>query len=79
MGRIDFTNIVIDDFSLAKKNPHNKYIHFLTHIHTGKASIMLDHLKGLNNSWNFGPIYCSQITKNLLLSKFPKLQCLQTL
>lgn len=52
MGEIDFTNIVIDDFRKGKWNPFSKYIYILTHIHT-------DHLTGLNNSWNYGPIYCS--------------------
>lgn len=35
MGKIDLTNIIIDDFSIAKREVHNTYIHILTHIHTG--------------------------------------------
>ena len=35
MGKIDFTNIVIDDFSLARNSPRAQLIHILTHIHTG--------------------------------------------
>ena len=35
--------------------------------------MFLDHYKGLNNKWNNGQIYCSKITKILLLNKFPKL------
>ena len=67
MGEIDFTNIIIDDFRKGKMNPFNKYIYILTHIHT-------DHLRGLSNTWSYGPIYCSQITASLILNKFPKLQ-----
>jgi Cft2 family RNA processing exonuclease len=52
MGEIDFTNIIIDDFRKGKQNPFNRYIYILTHIHS-------DHLKGLSNSWDYGPIYCS--------------------
>lgn len=66
MGEIDFTNIIIDDFRKGKLNPFNKYIYVLTHIHS-------DHLRGLSNSWEYGPIYCSQVTANLLLNKYPKL------
>jgi len=29
----------------------------------------------MTNSWNFGPIYCSKITKILLQNKFPDLIC----
>lgn len=52
MGKIDFTNVIIDDFSTAKHDLSRIYTHVLTHIHT-------DHLKGLNESWNYGPIYCT--------------------
>lgn len=73
MGEIDFTNIIIDDFRKGKQNPFNRYIYILTHIHS-------DHLRGLTNSWNFGPIYCSQITANLITNKFPNLeQCIRVL
>ena len=37
--------------------------YFLTHIHT-------DHLCGLHNGWKNGKIYCSEQTKQLLLSMF---------
>ena len=67
MGEIDLTNIIIDDFRKGRHNPFNKYVYILTHIHT-------DHLKGLSNTWNFGTIYCSTITKKLILNKFKKLK-----
>ena len=66
MGEIDFTNIIIDDFRKGKQNPFNKYVYVLTHVHT-------DHLRGLSNSWNYGPIYCSRLTCYLILNKFPDL------
>lgn len=66
MGEIDFTNIIIDDFRKGKLNPFNKYIYILTHIHS-------DHLRGLNNSWNYGPIYCTKITAALIVNKYPNL------
>jgi hypothetical protein len=71
-----YTNIIIDEFSTARYNPFNPYIHFLTHIHTGNFFCFnknVDHLKGLSNSWGYGPIYCSAITKKLILLKFPNL------
>ena len=67
MGEIDFTNIIIDDFRKGKQNPFNRYVYILTHVHT-------DHLRGLNNSWNYGPIYCSRLTAQLILNKFPELK-----
>lgn len=76
---ISYTNIIVDEFSTARNNPFNKYIHFLTHIHTGTYYMIngIDHLKGLSNSWDYGTIYCSSITKKLILLKFPRLsKCL---
>ncbi len=35
MVLISFTNIVVDEFSYGKKQPFNKYIYFLTHMHSG--------------------------------------------
>lgn len=34
-----------------------------------------DHYTGITPNWNYGKIYCSVITKNLLLNKFPSLPC----
>lgn len=35
MARIEHTNIIIDDFSIAKRYTSRVYTHILTHIHTG--------------------------------------------
>lgn len=35
MGKIEFTNIVVDDFALARRSPRAQLTHILTHIHTG--------------------------------------------
>lgn len=40
MGKIEFTNVVIDDFSVARQNPTHRYVHFLTHFHVGKHHSM---------------------------------------
>ena len=33
-----------------------------------------DHYDGISNNWPYGPIYCSPITRKLLLSKYPRLK-----
>jgi len=66
MVLISFTNVVVDEFSYGKRNPLKKYIYFLTHMHS-------DHYQGISPNWNYGPIYCSKVTKKLLLLKFPRL------
>ncbi len=33
-----------------------------------------DHYNGIMNNWSYGPIFCSPITRRLLLSKYPKLR-----
>lgn len=38
MPRIEFTNLVLDDFSIAKKELNRVFTHILTHIHTGMPS-----------------------------------------
>lgn len=35
MGKIELTNIIIDDFQIAKRDTSKIYTHILTHIHTG--------------------------------------------
>lgn len=67
MGVITHTNIVVDDFSYGQANNCKNYVYFLSHMHS-------DHYQGLTNEWDFGPIYCSEITKRVLLNKWPKIQ-----
>jgi len=49
------------------RNDLTTYTFFLSHCHT-------DHIMGLNSSWNYGKIYCSQISKVLICDKFPHLK-----
>ena len=60
------TNIIVDDFDFCKSYPKNTFVHFLTHFHS-------DHYEGLTPLWDYGPIYCTNITKKFILNKFPKL------
>jgi DNA cross-link repair 1A protein len=57
-GPLSHCPIKVDDFSKGGKS------YFLTHAHT-------DHFHGLRETWNAGRLYCTSITKELLLIKFP--------
>lgn len=57
--RIPNTPIAIDTFRFFP----GVYIYILTHMHT-------DHTEGLTPSWNLGIIYCTHVTKAILLDKF---------
>eukprot|EP01112_Ceratiomyxa_fruticulosa_P019844 TRINITY_DN6591_c1_g1_i1.p1 TRINITY_DN6591_c1_g1~~TRINITY_DN6591_c1_g1_i1.p1 ORF type:complete len:113 (-),score=10.17 TRINITY_DN6591_c1_g1_i1:430-768(-) len=57
--RIPDSPIGLDTFTYQK----GVKMFFLSHMHT-------DHLNGLTNTWNLGTIYCSVITRKLLLHKF---------
>ncbi len=72
MRLIHNTNIVVDDFDFCKDYPPNTFIFFLTHFH-------FDHYEGLTTLWNYGPIYCTEITKKMILNEFPKIQNIITL
>jgi len=50
------------DFWSVRQCPPSVHLFFLTHMHA-------DHIEGLTPSWN-RPIYCTPITKKLLLHKF---------
>ena len=40
MGKIELTNLIIDDFSIAKRETNKIFTHILTHIHTGTPDHM---------------------------------------
>ena len=65
MRLLTHTNIVVDDFEFCKDYKPFTFIHFLTHFHQ-------DHWKGLTPLWNYGIIFCTEITRRLILNKFPK-------
>jgi hypothetical protein len=56
---IDSTTIAVD-FWPSKGYPHLTH-YFLTHAHR-------DHTKNLDSTWSNGPIFCSSITKQLVIS-----------
>eukprot|EP00808_Paulinella_micropora_P005703 g45672.t1 len=60
-GRVAFP-IVVDNFGPAPPNS----VFFLTHFHR-------DHVCGLSDQWCRGSIYCSRVTRGLLLRDFPGL------
>lgn len=53
--------VVVDGFNFEKDSGINQY--FLSHFHS-------DHYMGLRKSWDHGTIYGSQITVDLMVSKF---------
>lgn len=61
--------IYVDSFRVKKPNS----IYFLTHWHSGICYLHIDHYYGLTTNWNYGPIYCSVITRKILLTKYSKL------
>jgi len=65
MCLIHGTNIFVDDFKFSRPF-RNNYIYFLTHFHA-------DHYQGITPSWRREKIYCSAITKKLLLNRYPNL------
>ena len=55
-------NIAIDRW-----NAKHAAAYFLTHMHA-------DHYKGLHDEWCRGMIYCSEVTRLLLIRKWPTLR-----
>ena len=72
MVLIHKTNIVVDEFTYKKDVLSNIMIYFLTHMHS-------DHYKGLTSHWNAGPLYCSPLTRTLILNEFPDIQDIRTI
>jgi ribonuclease BN (tRNA processing enzyme) len=54
--QITNTNILVDGFILGKKRKTNKYIFFLTHMHS-------DHYMGLTKNFELGPVFSSKVTQ----------------
>jgi hypothetical protein len=61
-GRLPGTSIFIDAFS--ERLVHGVY--FLTHLHA-------DHLRGLSADFGGAPLFCSEVTRRLLLAAMPGL------
>eukprot|EP01117_Protostelium_nocturnum_P014977 TRINITY_DN5757_c0_g1_i2.p1 TRINITY_DN5757_c0_g1~~TRINITY_DN5757_c0_g1_i2.p1 ORF type:complete len:445 (+),score=90.33 TRINITY_DN5757_c0_g1_i2:31-1365(+) len=59
MPRIPHTNCVVDSWRRQDAARH----YFLTHAHA-------DHLKGMTPEWSYGTIYCSPISKALLIRTY---------
>ncbi len=67
--------IIIDEFKARRQGS----LYFLSHWHSGiTIKYNSDHYDGILSKWPYGPIYCSPITKRLLLTKFPKLNDIVT-
>jgi DNA cross-link repair 1A protein len=55
------TKFVVDGFTLKNKKDYSHF--FLTHFHA-------DHYAGMTKRWNFGKIYCTSTTAQLVKNKF---------
>jgi mRNA degradation ribonuclease J1/J2 len=66
MSLLPGTNIRVDNFEFMK-NDLMEYTFFLSHCHE-------DHIMGLNSAWNYGRIYTSQTSANIILDRFPNLK-----
>lgn len=75
MSLLPHSNIRVDNFEFMK-NDLTQYVFFLSHCHEGKptSNYMVDHIKGLSPSWNFGKIYTSTLSKRLICDRFPHLK-----
>ena len=71
--------VLVDEF----QSRGGVHIYFLSHLHEGTyvppphpprgkglTETLKDHTSGLNKNWRNGRIYCSEVTRSLLLNKF---------
>lgn len=62
---------------LHRQKIQQPHLHPLSHPRPCRyISTKIDHLKGLHDGWNYGPIYCTKPTQDLLLYRYPSLSCL---
>ena len=66
MSLVSYSNIRVDNFQF-KRHDLTSYCFFLSHCHE-------DHIMGLNSAWNYGRIYTSQTSANIILDRFPNLK-----
>jgi hypothetical protein len=75
MVRIPNTPISVDEWTAAP----GIRLFFLTHAHAGLAVFhsssyenvtATDHTEGLSSTWALGPIYCTAVTRDLVIAKF---------
>ncbi len=65
--RLADTPFIVDTFWRNHRSEYSfQPIFFLSHFHA-------DHVQGLKDGWEVGPLYCTAITRALLLDKFPGL------
>ena len=63
--RIKSTRFAVDSFDSAPETSIKHY--FLSHYHA-------DHYRGITSKWNNGTLWCTPVTRNLLLMNYPGLQ-----
>lgn len=63
IGRLGNTTLVVDNFTLPPAGVSFQPLFFLTHAHA-------DHLTGLRPGWAVGRLFCSAVTKALIVSRF---------
>jgi len=56
------TGVIVDGFKIPPSGSNGVGIYFLTHFHS-------DHYSGLHNRWAWGRIYCTEITKALVVQQ----------
>ena len=65
--RLAGTPFIVDTFWQSARDAYSfQPLFFLTHFHA-------DHVAGLRDGWDVGPLYCSAVTAALLRDRFPGL------